>query len=89
MEEKYEDFIKRSITETFKTPQQSTTLYTLDEILSVFRGDYYIRNYFEKELVDLGYKRFLVPGPFKGRKIEKYMVELKKPFTEPIRIKDL
>lgn len=89
MQEKYEDFIKRSIIETFKSQEESTSLYTLDEILSVFRGDYYERKYFETELNNLGYKRHLVFGPFKGRKVEKYKIDLRKPFTVPIRIEDL
>lgn len=88
MSETYEEFIKRSIVETFKPENDSKTLYTLDEILSVFRGDYYIRNRFEYELNQLGYKRHLVQGPFKGRMIEKYQIELRKPFTKAIKIED-
>lgn len=89
MSETYEEFIKRSIVETFKPESESKTLYTLDEVLSVFRGDYYKRNMFEHELNKLGYKRQLVEGPFKGRMIEKYQIELRKAFTKAIKIEEI
>ena len=84
----YKDFIRKSIKETFKTPEQSTKWYTTAEALCVFRGDYYALDWFERELLFLGYIRRLMPGPFPGTKITKWNIELNRPFTGLIKIEE-
>ena len=72
----YKAFIIKSIRQVFKTPEQSQTFYTVEEILAMFRGDYYARDWFEAELKNLGYQL----------KDNKYRIELKNPLANNIKI---